>query len=146
MEFLLCGRCACDLVGVSPVDLQLKADLWSCIFQPLDGKPQTNRQLGERVEKRQKKREKCIKTCEGWRRRVKERWQREKKDRNKMHLFIKGHIMFKVSSDRQKNPCLTTSSAVVTQEKDHVCVGVCVKSKIRENPDYTHRHTLKCYS
>lgn len=34
-------------LGVSPVDLEVEADLRSRVFQPLDRKPQTNRQLGK---------------------------------------------------------------------------------------------------
>ena len=34
-------------MGVSPVDLEVEADLRSGVFQPLDRKPQTNRQLGK---------------------------------------------------------------------------------------------------
>lgn len=48
-------RCwAAGWVGGSPVDLQLEADLGSRIFEPLDRKPQTDRQLGEEAKERER--------------------------------------------------------------------------------------------
>lgn len=40
------GRYAREAVGASPVDLHRKADHWPDVLQPLDGKPQTDGQLG----------------------------------------------------------------------------------------------------
>lgn len=40
------GSYAPEAAGASPVDLHHKADQWPDVFQPLDGKPQTDGQLG----------------------------------------------------------------------------------------------------
>lgn len=41
-------------MGVSPVDLKLQADGRPGVLQPLDGKPQTERQLGQMKEERER--------------------------------------------------------------------------------------------
>lgn len=40
------GSYAREAVGASPMDLHREADHWPDVFQPLDGKPQTDSQLG----------------------------------------------------------------------------------------------------
>lgn len=48
------GGYAREAVGASPVDLHREADHWSDVFQPLDGKPQTDSQLGSSAAKRRR--------------------------------------------------------------------------------------------
>lgn len=83
-EGMHAGDCVCGWVGESPVDLELKADFGSCVFQSLDRKPQTDGKLGARMMRKKK-----VKTKRRWSDRRKKwtvkRWQEAKK----MHLVFK---------------------------------------------------------
>lgn len=95
----------CVLGCVSPVDLQLKADLGPGIFKSLDGELQTDGQLGKKTwRKREETRENgCKSNVAGGSRSKGD--ERSLRARNKTHLCIRGDIMFNASSNRQSKPC-----------------------------------------
>lgn len=54
-----------EAAGSSPVDLHGEADHWPDVFQPLDGKPQTDSQLGSEEEEEEGRN---ARTCDGTKR------------------------------------------------------------------------------